>query len=233
MDFSYPPIALLAGVLTIASPCVLPLLPVVLGSSVERSGRLRPLFIVAGFVLAFASLGILLGLLTHSSGHVQEAVRSTSTALLALFGLARIWPRPYDWLMTRLGGPLQRVAALGASGGSGNAGGFLLGMSLGAVWTPCAGPVLASILVLAARAQDVGQSSLLLLLYAAGAGIPMLAIAYGGKFMVDRVRRLARHTAALQRGFGVLLILTAAAIYFQYDVLAYAWIAGLFSAVSP
>ncbi|ARP80214.1 cytochrome C biogenesis protein [Bordetella genomosp. 8] len=233
MDLIDPPLALLAGVLTIASPCVLPLLPVVLGSSVERAGRLRPLFIVAGFVLAFAALGILLGLLSHSSGHVQEAVRSTSIVLLALFGLARLWPRPYDWLMARLGGPVQRVAALGASAGNGNAGGFLLGMSLGAVWTPCAGPVLASILVLAARAQDVGQSSLLLLLYAVGAGIPMRAIAYGGKLVVGRVRRVARHAAGLQRAFGVLLILTAAAIYFQYDVLAYAWIAGLFGGATP
>ncbi|OZI26483.1 cytochrome C biogenesis protein [Bordetella genomosp. 9] len=233
MDLIDPPLALLAGVLTIASPCVLPLLPVVLGSSVERAGRLRPLFIVAGFVLAFAALGILLGLLSHSSGQVQEAVRSTSIVLLALFGLARLWPRPYDWLMARLGGPVQRVAALGANAGSGNAGGFLLGMSLGAVWTPCAGPVLASILLLAARAQDVGQSSLLLLLYAIGAGIPMLAIAYGGKLVVGRVRRVARHAASLQRAFGVLLILTAAAIYFQYDVLAYAWIAGLFGGAAP
>lgn len=107
MDLIDPPVALLAGVLTIASPCVLPLLPVVLGTSVERSGRLRPLFIVSGFVLAFASLGILLGLLSHSSGHVQEAVRSASTVLLALFGLSRIWPRPYDWLMARLSAPAR------------------------------------------------------------------------------------------------------------------------------
>jgi cytochrome c biogenesis protein CcdA len=228
MDFIDPPLALLAGVLTIASPCVLPLLPVVLGTSVERSGRLRPLFIVSGFVLSFAALGIVLGLLSQASGHAQEAVRSASIALLAIFGLTRLWPRPYDWLMARLGGPLQRLGALGDSAGAGNAGGFLLGASLGAVWTPCAGPVLASILVLAAKAQDLGHTSFLLLLYAVGAGIPMLAIAYGGKLVVARVRRVARHTAALQRGFGVLLILTAIAIYFQYDVLAYAWIANLF-----
>lgn len=227
MDFIDPPIALLAGVSTIASPCVLPLLPVVLGSSVERAGRLRPLFIVAGFVLAFAALGILLGLLSHASGRVQEAVRASSIVLLLLFGLARLWPRPYDRLMARLGGPLQRIAALGDAGGAGNAGGFLLGVSLGAVWTPCAGPVLASILVLAARAQDIGHSSLLLLLYAIGAGMPMLAIAYGGKVAVRRVGRIARHTPVLQRAFGVLLILTAIAIYFQYDVLAYAWIANV------
>ena len=224
------PLALGAGMLTVASPCVLPLLPILLGSAVERSGRWRPLCIVLGFVLAFSGLGIALSLLTHAVESAQEAVRSVSVALLALFGLARIWPRPYDWLAARLAGPLQGVIGLGGKGGDGNAGGFVLGMSpLGAVWTPCAGPVLASILVLAARAEDLGQSSLLLLAYGLGAGIPMLAIAYGGSLAAGRVRAIARHAVRLQRAFGVLLVASAAAIYFQYDVLAYAWISRLFS----
>jgi len=155
-------------------------------------------------------------------------VRSTSIVLLALFGLVRIWPEPYDRLIARVGGPLQRLAAAGGTG-SGNAGGFVLGLSLGAVWTPCAGPVLASILVLAAKAQDLVQSSTLLLVFAIGAGVPMLVIAYGGQAIATRVRGLSRYTQRLQQGFGVLLVLTAIAIYFQYDVLAYAWIANLFA----
>lgn len=229
MDLINTPIALLAGMLTIASPCVLPLLPVLLGTSLERQDRLRPLFVVSGFVLAFAGLGIALSVLSNLNESVHEAVRATSIGLLALFGLARIWPQPYDRLIARVGGPLQRLAGGIGGSGSGNAGGFLLGLSLGAVWTPCAGPVLASILVLAAKAQNLGQSSTLLLVFAIGAGVPMLAIAYGGQAIAARVRGLSRHTHRLQQGFGVLLILTAAAIYFQYDVLAYAWITNLFA----
>ena len=225
MTLIEPAVALLAGVLTIASPCVLPLLPILLGTAVERGGRLRPLWIVAGFVLAFAGLGISLSLLSASAEGAHEAVRTASTLLLAVFGLSRIWPGPYDRLMARIGGPLLRIAVPDAGG---HAGGFLLGLSLGAVWTPCAGPVLASILVLAARAQDPGQSSLLLSAYAVGAGVPMLAIAYGGQFAARRVRGLARHAVRLQRAFGALLVLTAAAIHFQYDVLAYAWISAPF-----
>jgi cytochrome c biogenesis protein CcdA len=228
MDLINTPIALLAGMLTIASPCVLPLLPVLLGTSLERSDRLRPLFVVSGFVLAFAGLGIALSLLSNLNESVHEAVRSASIALLALFGLARIW-QPYDRLIARFGGPLQRLAFSGGGAGSGNAGGFLLGLSLGAVWTPCAGPVLASILVLAAKAQDLAQSSTLLLVFAVGAGIPMLAIAYGGQAIAARARGLSRYMHRLQQGFGALLVLTAAAIYFQYDVLAYAWISNLFN----
>lgn len=229
MDLINTPIALLAGMLTIASPCVLPLLPVLLGTSLERPDRLRPLFVVSGFVLAFAGLGIALSLLSTLNETVHEAVRGTSIALLVLFGLVRIWPQPYDWLIARFGGPLQQWAFSAGGAGGGNAGGFVLGVSLGAVWTPCAGPVLASILVLAAKAQNLAQSSTLLLVFAFGAGIPMLVIAYGGQAIAARVRGLSRHTHRLQQGFGVLLILTAAAIHFQYDVLAYAWISGLFA----
>ena len=229
MDLINTPIALLAGMLTIASPCVLPLLPVLLGTSLERPDRWRPLFVVSGFVLAFAGLGIALSLLSTLNASVHEAVRSTSIGLLALFGLVRIWPQPYDRLIARIGGPLQQLAFSAGGTGSGNVGGFVLGLSLGAVWTPCAGPVLASILVLAAKAQNLTQSSTLLLMFAVGAGIPMLVIAYGGQAIAARVRGLSRYTQRLQQGFGVLLILTAAAIYFQYDILAYAWISNLFN----
>ncbi|KLU26861.1 cytochrome C biogenesis protein, partial [Caballeronia mineralivorans PML1(12)] len=119
----------------------------------------------------------------------------------------------------------------GAPASTGNAGGFVLGMSLGAVWTPCAGPVLASILVLVVKAQDLHWSGLLLALYAIGAAIPMLAIIYGGQFITRRVRVLARHTHRIQQVFGVLVMLTALAIYLQYDVLAYAWIASYLPAL--
>lgn len=223
-----PPLALLAGILTIASPCVLPVLPIVLGTSVAQSSRSRPMFIALGFVLTFAALGMLLSVVSNTAIVAQDALRNTGIAVLALAGLTRLWPRPYDWLMARLGNPLQRLGAAGAGAGSGNGGGFVLGMSLGAAWTPCAGPVLASILALVARSQDLGWAALLLGCYAIGAGIPMLAIAYGGQFATTRVRAIARHTGGLQQGFGVLVLLTAAAMYFQYDVLAYAWLADQF-----
>jgi len=225
------PIALLAGLLTIASPCILPVMPILLGTSVERPDRVRPLFIIAGFILTFASFALLLGAVSSTVHVAQQALRDTAIALLALSGLLRLWPRPYDWLMAQLQEPLQRMGAAvspGARAASGNTGGFVLGMSLGAVWTPCAGPVLASILVLVVKAQDLGWSALLLGLYAVGAAIPMLAIIYGGQYMTHRVRLLARHAYRLQQVFGVLVMLTALAIYLQYDVLVYARIAALF-----
>ncbi|USX25923.1 cytochrome c biogenesis CcdA family protein [Oxalobacteraceae bacterium OTU3CINTB1] len=222
------PLATLAGVLTIASPCVLPILPIVLGSTLQRAdqlkNRIRPLFIVAGFVLTFAALGMLLASASQHVVVAHETLRLVGIAMLMLTGLLMLWRQPYEWLMARMGGFLNR-AGPSADGSSGNAGGFVLGMSLGAVWTPCAGPVLASILVLVAKAQDLGWSATLLVMYALGAGIPMLAIAYGGQFMATRVRMLARHSHRLIQVFGVLILLTGIAIYFQYDVVIYAALA--------
>ena len=102
------PLALLAGVFTVASPCILPILPIVLGSAVARQGApsRRPLFIVAGFILAFASFAMLLGAASALAGLAQDALRNTAIAALALAGLLRIWPQPYDLLVNRVGAVL-------------------------------------------------------------------------------------------------------------------------------
>ncbi|CAM2197735.1 Cytochrome c biogenesis protein CcdA [Paraburkholderia kururiensis] len=225
-----PLFALLAGLFTIASPCVLPVMPILLGTAVERPAGARPLFVIAGFVLSFASFALLLGAVSSTVHIAQQALRDTAIALLALFGFLRLWPRPFEWLMARMTW-LQSVGSphhAASEAGSSNASGFVLGMSLGAVWTPCAGPVLASILVLVVKAQNLQWSALLLTLYAAGAAIPMLGILYGGQYALRQSRAIARHAQRLQQVFGVLVILTAAAIYFQYDTLVVAYLSSFF-----
>lgn len=230
------PLALLGGVLTIASPCVLPILPIVLGGTLQdrtegprRSFDTRPLFIVAGFVISFAALGMLLASASQHVVLAHETLRYTGLAILSVLGVAMLWKAPYAWLMNRVSTLVSSVLPAGGAARAGNLGGLLLGMSLGAVWTPCAGPVLTSILVLVAQAQDLGRSAGLLVLYAIGAGIPMLVIAYGGQFIRTRIRAVARHADRLQQLFGALILATAAAIYFQYDVLLYAHLANFIS----
>ncbi|WP_245475859.1 cytochrome c biogenesis protein CcdA [Bradyrhizobium sp. Leo170] len=107
-------------------------------------------------------------------------------------------------------------------------GGFVLGTTLGLVWTPCAGPVLGSILTLVATSKDTGWASLQLVVYATGAAIPMLAIAYGGQAVTTRVRSIARIAPRLQQGFGVVIIAFAALSYFQYDTLIVAWLTSFY-----
>lgn len=218
------PLALAAGVLTILSPCVLPMLPILLGTTARGSSRARPLFVLGGFVSAFSALGMLLAFATSAANFTHETLRTAAIAALLVCGLMRIWPRPYEWLITRIGQPFQRITSSAAPAAPTNVGGFLLGLSLGAVWTPCAGPVLASILALVAQAQDLGWAAFLLVLYAIGAAVPMLAVAYAGQLATGRLRYFVLHGQYLQQLFGALLVLTALAIYFQYDVLFSSWL---------
>ncbi|WP_427306449.1 cytochrome c biogenesis CcdA family protein [Cupriavidus sp. H39] len=226
-------LAFAAGVLTIASPCVLPVLPMLLGASLGETSRLRPLAIALGFVSAFSALGIVFGALSSAFSDAPGVVRNVAIALLFAAGLARLWPAGFGRLAAPFAGLADRAAGAGSRAGNGLAGGFVLGMTLGAVWTPCAGPVLASILALVAKAQDLHRAAGLLALFAAGAAVPMLGIAYGGQFATTHVRRLARHTPRLQQAFGVLVVATAIAMYFQYDTLAVAWLTSLFPATQP
>jgi cytochrome c biogenesis protein CcdA len=108
--------------------------------------------------------------------------------------------------------------------GNGNLSGFVLGLTLGLIWTPCAGPVLGSILTLIATQGNVGSAGILLTAYAIGAGIPMLIIAYGGQYITTRVRIISRYTTILQQVFGVLIIALAIAMFFQFDTQIQAWL---------
>jgi cytochrome c-type biogenesis protein len=92
------------------------------------------------------------------------------------------------------------------------------------VWTPCAGPVLGSILTIIATSPHLQSEALLLIAYTVGAAVPMLAIAYGGQFVTTRVKSVARVSHRLQQGFGVLVIVFAVAMYFQYDTLVTVWV---------
>jgi cytochrome c-type biogenesis protein len=221
-------LALVAGMLTIASPCVLPTLPILLGTSVGRTGGSRPFFIAFGFTASFSVVALGLGASAALLGLRPETWRNAATALLAVFGCLMVWPHLFERLTARFGGVLSRLAGGGGRGGDGRLGGFLVGASLGAVWTPCAGPVLGSILTLVATAPRLGWAATLLVCYAAGASIPMLAVAYGGQVATARARRLVPYTQQLQRGFGVVIILVAAAIHWRYDTSLAVWLSRVY-----
>jgi cytochrome c biogenesis protein CcdA len=220
-------LALLAGVVTIAAPCTLPVLPILLGASVRQTSRVRPALIALGFVVSFSAVALLLGFLTRIFDFDPNVLRTAATFLLLGFGLLMIWPAPFEWLSIRLGGLTSGIAG-GAGASQGNIGGFVLGTTLGLVWTPCAGPVLGSILTIVATSKDTAWASLLLVVYAIGAALPMLAIAYGGQAVTTRVRSIAQISPRLQQGFGVIVIAFAVASYFQYDTLIVAWLTGFY-----
>ena len=210
-------LALLAGILTIAAPCTLPVLPILLGASVGQNGKARPAMIALGFVLSFSVVALLLGAITKIFDFDPTVLRSGAAILLLGFGALMIWPAPFEWLSIRLNGLIADRSVSPQRDGA--IGGFVLGTTLGLVWTPCAGPVLGSILTLVATARDTAWASLLLVTYAIGAALPMLGIAYGGQAVTTRVRSVARISPRLQQGFGLVVIGFALAAYFQYDTL--------------
>jgi cytochrome c-type biogenesis protein len=212
-------LASLAGILTIAAPCTLPVLPILLGASVGQSAKARPAMIALGFVMSFSAVALLLGAITRIFDFDPTVLREAAAILLFGFGVLMIWPAPFEWVSIRLNGLVNNGPAAGIAEREGMIGGFVLGTTLGLVWTPCAGPVLGSILTLVATSRDTAWAGLLLVIYAIGAALPMLGIAYGGQAVTTRVRSIAAIAPRLQQAFGVIVIGFAVASYFQYDTL--------------
>lgn len=237
----------LAGVVTVLSPCVLPVLPVILSGAVG-TGRRRPFGIVAGFLLSFTTLTLGLAALVRSLRLDPELPRLISALVIVLFALVLVVPTLKDRFAVfaarlvnaagagaRLRAPGSRRApsestslgtstpGLGPEGpsprmpGAGFWAGLATGFSLGAVWTPCVGPIMASVITLAvSRSLDAG-AVLITLAYAGGTAIPLTAIMLGGRSLIDRVPGLTARLVLLQRGFGVLMLAAGAAILAGWD----------------
>lgn len=219
--------AFLAGMATVLSPCILPVLPIVLSSSLGGDRR-RPLGVVAGLIVSFAVATLAVSSVVAALHVPADALRNVGIAIVALAGIVLLLPE----LSYRLEAVLGRVARLRerppGEPRRGAAGGFLVGIGLGLVWTPCAGPILATVLVLAATNQVSAGAGLVTLAYAIGAAIPMLGIAYGGQAVLERARALAGRAGAVQRVFGVIMIVTALAMVSGVDRDFQVWATGNF-----
>jgi len=201
-------VGFLAGVITAVSPCVLPVLPVVLAGS-ATGGRWRPYLIVAGLVGSFAFFTLSAAWLLDQLGLPRDFLRDLALVLLFLLAASLIVP----WLGRLLERPFLPLTRRRSSG---TGSGLLLGLSLGLVYVPCAGPVLAAISALSAqqRGDDV---IVLTAAYALGAGLPLLAIAVLGNRAAERTRAFRSRAPAIRRGLGVVIGLTALAMTFNLD----------------
>lgn len=206
--------AFLGGVVTILSPCILPILPIVLSSSLV-GGKKRPLGVVFGFILSFTFFTLFLTSIVKAIGIPPDTLRNFSVVILFVFGLSLLLPK----IQTLIEQSFAKLSRFGPKGSSreGFGGGFLIGLSIGLLWTPCVGPILASIISLAITGTVSGQAALITLSYSIGTAIPMLAIVYGGRNLLNNVPWLVRNTAQIQKAFGVLMILTALGIFFNFD----------------
>ncbi len=197
-------VGFLAGVVTAISPCILPVLPILLAGG--ATGR-KPVRIVAGLVLSFTVFTLSAAWLLGKLGLPEDFLRNLAIALLFLLAATLLVPRLALWLERPLAA-LTRFRPAGAGGG------FLLGAGLGLVFVPCAGPVLATVTVVAAN-EDVGFRALLLTLaYALGAAVPMLLVAYGGSRAAGRLRA---HAGALRTAAGVVIAAVALGLVLHAD----------------
>ncbi len=219
-------LAFLGGVLTVLSPCVLPILPILVGRSLQ-SHKYGPIALVTGLVGGFAVAGSLLGVTASWFTGLANALRYSAIAILLGLGLLAIFPN----LSYRLFSYLPKGRWIKEPKRIGLAGEFWLGTQLGLLWTPCAGPVLGGILVLAAVNHEVSSAFGLLVTYGLGTALPLLAIAYGGRAFSKRLLHLRAYSATLQRVGGVMIVVTAIAILLGWDVQVQLWLAPFFPAL--
>jgi cytochrome c biogenesis protein CcdA/thiol-disulfide isomerase/thioredoxin len=198
-------IGFLAGVITAVSPCILPVLPIVLTAGAGDGGWRRPLLIIGGLVASFTVFTLAAASILSALGLPQDFLRNVAIALLFVLAgsllskrFAFALERPFAFMTRRRGGH--------------PANGFVLGLSLGLVFVPCAGPVLATITVLAAKSQVSVQTVVLTLAYGVGFGVPMLLIALGGQRVAQRLRATG---PTFRRISGVALALSAVGIIFN------------------
>jgi cytochrome c-type biogenesis protein len=215
-------LALVAGILTVLSPCILPVLPIIIGRSLQ-SHRHAPLVLVLGLVGGFALTGSLLGIASSWVTSIANALRGVAIACLLGMGFLALFPH-WGYRLSRFL-PQPKVS-------SGLSGEFWLGTQLGILWTPCAGPILGSILVLAAVKHQVLGAFWLLVFYGIGTSLPMLAIAYAGRYVSQSLQYLRPHTQKIQKVGGIVVILTAIAILKGWDIKLQLWLAPLFPPLS-
>jgi len=200
--------AFVAGTLSVLSPCVLPILPVVLGSAAAEH-RLGTLALAGGIAVAFTALGLFLATVGFSLGLDQGPFRAFGAVLLALFGLVLLVPSLYERFTNAASRLSSAVAPLSSRvSGEGLGGQFVLGLTLGLVWSPCAGPTLGAASLVAARGHELAQVSATMAIFAVGATIPLILLGQLTRRLA--ASRRAALLAAGQRGKsalgGILLI---------------------------
>lgn len=211
-------LAIVAGVLTTLAPCILPILPVILG--VGTGSKWRPIFVVLGFIGAFSVFGAAFATVGSFLGLSNETFRTVAIVLLVFFAFALIFEKIYQKLTAGISATLNRLGAKISAGSATKksaSSGILVGVSLGVIWTPCAGPILGTILTLAAAEGDFLTTSILFAAYSFGAGVPMLGIAYGSGWLFSKLKFLSERSHLLNRIFGILILITALGIAFGYD----------------
>lgn len=209
--------AFLAGLVTILAPCIWPLLPLILSTTSLDTKRLKPLGVTLGIMVSFSILTLSLSYLVKLLHFDPTILRLVAVIVIGLLGLSLLIPS----FSLLLEGLVSRMTGFFSPAGQpkrhGLGEGFFTGLSLGIIWTPCAGPILAAIATLSAT----GKVNLVVVgitaAYVLGVGMPLFLFAYAGQYLFTKTRFISAYTPTIQKIFGLIMILTAFAIYTNYD----------------
>jgi cytochrome c-type biogenesis protein len=200
-------LSFLAGALTSVSPCVLPLIPILLGSALQEHPG-GPFALTFGLALSFAGLGLALASFGFALGIDVDAIRTGAAVAMACFGVVLLSASLQE-RFALAGAPLMNRAnwLLRNSNSTGLAGQFVLGLLLGLVWAPCAGPTLGAAVGLAASSGTAPQAALMMMLFGVGAAMPIVVLAYASRRWAGAGReRLRRFAAIAKPAMGAILV---------------------------
>ena len=217
-------LSLAAGALSTLSPCVLPLVPILLGTSLAAD-RLGPYALAAGLALSFTLIGVLLSSLGAAAGLDPVLLRRIAAILLIGFGATLLSARLQERFAAATSGLSNfGQARLARFSPDGLAGQFVLGLLLGVVWTPCVGPTLGAAITLASQGKDLGQVALSMAMFGIGAASPMLLLGLASRAAVARVRgRLLATGRVGKLLLGAMMLLLGAMILSGTDKALEAW----------
>lgn len=209
--------AFIAGIVTILSPCILPILPIILSSTIggKETGWSRPIGVVMGFIASFTFFTLFLSTLVKITGISPDILRNVSVFVIAGFGISLLIPQ-FQLLVERLFSQISRFLPQGNTQ-TGFIPGLLIGLSLGLLWTPCVGPILASVISLAITGTVSFDAFIITFAYSLGTAIPMFLVMVGGQNMLRKIPWLLSNTGRIQKAFGVVMIVTAIGIFFNVD----------------
>lgn len=226
LELTSIPLALLAGVLSILSPCVWPLVPIVM-SSAANSGRSGPIFLALGLSTSFAVAGTLFSFVLLNLGLNPDAFRYVAAALLIFVALTLLIKPLNEWMTNGLSRFTSRFDTGG--GGTGSAiGQFGVGALLGLVWLPCVGPTLGAAIALASVGQDMGIAFIVMFTFGIGtAGTLLLAAFLSGKLIAKLRPGMMQGAGRGKKVLGLLLLILGIMVFVGFDKVLEAWALGI------
>lgn len=215
----------LAGLLTLINPCVLPVLPIVLGSAVQAN-RHGPLALASGMGVSFVTLGLFVTALGQNIGLTPELLSQIGAGLMIGFGVILLVPRlAYSFETATAGMAAKADTRLDAIDNSGLRGQFLGGALLGAVWSPCVGPTLGGAISLASQGESLIWAGLIMLNFALGIGTIIVTLGYGTRGVILRRQAQMRRIASISKPLmGAIFLLVGLMILFKINHIIEVWL---------